>query len=228
MRILVAEDDLSIRDKLCRRLEEKGYVVDEANNGVDALYCGEEYAIDLAIIDLGLPKMDGIEVIRSLRAQGKAFPILILTARSRWQEKVQGLEVGADDYLTKPFHIEELLARVNVLVRRVAGQSDNVLINGALSLDVSSQVVKYLDTIIDLTAFEYRLLHYLMMNVDKVISKSELVEHIYAEDDDKDSNTIEVFVRRLRQKLDPDSTLKPIETLRGRGYRLLKVEDYSR
>lgn len=223
MRILIAEDEPTIRENLSVRLQEKGYLVDSVDNGADALYCGEEYPIDLAVIDLGLPKIDGIEVIRELRSQGKQFPILILTARSHWQEKVDGLEAGADDYLTKPFHIEELLARLNVLVRRVAGQSDNQLKNGDLMLDVSSQVVKLANTNIDLTAYEYRLLHYLMLNIDKVVSKSELVEHIYAEDHDKDSNTIEVFVRRLRKKLDPDSTLKPIETLRGRGYRLKKI-----
>lgn len=224
MRILVAEDELNIREHIEQRLAEKGYIVDAVDNGADALYCGEEYAIDLAVIDLGLPKVDGIEVIKTLRQQGKTFPILILTARSRWQEKVEGLESGADDYLTKPFHIEELVARINALVRRVAGQSENVLVNGDLTVDVSTQAVKLAGSTIDLTAYEYRLLHYLMLNIDKVISKTELVEHIYAEDADKDSNTIEVFVRRLRKKLDPDSSLKPIETLRGRGYRLIKVD----
>ncbi len=224
MRILIAEDEQSIRDHLDQRLTEKGYIVDAVDNGADALYCGEEYAIDLAVIDLGLPKIDGIEVIKKLRQQDKKFPILILTARSRWQEKVEGLEAGADDYLTKPFHIEELIARVNALVRRVAGQTENMLTNGDLSVDVGTQVVKYAGTNIDLTAYEYRLLHYLMLNIDKVVSKTELVEHIYAEDNDKDSNTIEVFVRRLRKKLDPSSERKPIETLRGRGYRLVKTD----
>ena len=225
MRILVAEDELNICQHIEQRLIEKGYIVDAVDNGADALYCGEEYAIDLAVIDLGLPKVDGIDVIKTLRQQGKTFPIIILTARSRWQEKVEGLESGADDYLTKPFHIEELMARINALVRRVAGQSENMLVNGDLSVDVSTQAVKLSGESIELTAYEYRLLHYLMLNIDKVISKTELVEHIYAEDADKDSNTIEVFVRRLRKKLDPDSVLKPIETLRGRGYRLIKVDD---
>ncbi len=223
MRILVAEDEQNIREHIEQRLTEKGYIVDAVDNGADALYCGEEYAIDLAVIDLGLPKIEGIEVIQTLRQQGKDFPIIILTARSRWQEKVEGLEAGADDYLTKPFHIEELMARINVLVRRVAGQSENVLTNGGLTLDVGTQVVKLAGEKIDLTAYEYRLLHYLMLNLNKVISKTELVEHIYAEDNDKDSNTIEVFVRRLRKKLDPKTELKPIETLRGRGYRLVKM-----
>lgn len=223
MRVLLAEDDVAIRESVCKRLEQEGYLVDAVDNGADALYCGEEYPIDLAIIDLGLPKVDGIEVIKTLRANNKSFPILILTARSRWQEKVEGLEAGADDYLTKPFHVEELLARLNALVRRVAGQSDNVLTNGELSLDVSSNEVKLSGKGVDLTTSEYRLLHYLMINLDRVVSKSELVDHIYAEDADKDSNTIEVFVRRLRKKLDPDGETKPIETLRGRGYRLVKV-----
>lgn len=223
MRILVAEDEQNIREHIEQRLTEKGYIVDAVDNGADALYCGEEYAIDLAVIDLGLPKIGGIEVIQTLRQQGKDFPIIILTARSRWQEKVVGLEAGADDYLTKPFHIEELMARINVLVRRVAGQSENILTNGDLTLDVGTQVVKLAGGKIDLTAYEYRLLHYLMLNLNKVISKTELVEHIYAEDNDKDSNTIEVFVRRLRKKLDPNTELKPIETLRGRGYRLVKM-----
>ena len=223
MRILVAEDEQNIRDHLEQRLTEKGYIVDAVDNGADALYCGEEYTIDLAVIDLGLPKVDGIEVIQTLRQQGKEFPIIILTARSRWQEKVEGLDAGADDYLTKPFHIEELMARINALVRRVAGQSENVLTNGGLSLDVGTQVVELEGKKVDLTAYEYRLLHYLMLNLNKVISKTELVEHIYAEDNDKDSNTIEVFVRRLRKKLDPSGSLKPIETLRGSGYRLVKI-----
>lgn len=227
MRILIAEDEASIRINLVSTLEEKGYIVDAVENGVDALYCGSEYPIDLAVIDLGLPEMDGIEVIKQLRTKDKSFPILILTARSRWQEKVEGLEAGADDYLTKPFHVEELLARVNALVRRVAGQTDNELSNGELTLDVSSQLVQLSGNNIDLTAYEYRLLHYMMLNVDKVLSKSELVDHIYAEDQDKDSNTIEVFIRRLRKKLDPDSVLKPIETLRGQGYRLKNMEAHS-
>jgi len=227
MRILIAEDEASIRINLVSTLEKKGYIVDAVENGVDALYCGSEYPIDLAVIDLGLPEMDGIEVIKQLRTKDKRFPILILTARSRWQEKVEGLEAGADDYLTKPFHIEELLARVNALVRRVAGQTDNELSNGELTLDVSSQLVQLSGNNIDLTAYEYRLLNYMMLNVDKVLSKSELVDHIYAEDQDKDSNTIEVFIRRLRQKLDPDSVLKPIETLRGQGYRLKNMEAHS-
>jgi len=222
MRILVAEDELTIQQQVQKRLEKQGYIVDLASNGIDALYCGEEYPLDLAIIDLGLPEMDGIEVIKTLRSNGNTLPILILTARSRWQEKVLGLEAGADDYLTKPFHMEELMARVTVLLRRAAGKADNVLKNGHLSLDTSSQEVLLNGKSLSLTAYEYRLLHYMLINVGKVLSKTELVDHIYAEDDDRDSNTIEVFIRRLRKKLDPKGKLQPIETLRGRGYRLVE------
>lgn len=222
MRILVAEDELVIQKQVQNSLEEQDYVVDLASNGIDALYCGEELPLDLAIIDLGLPEMDGIEVIKKLRSNDKTFPILILTARSRWQEKVLGLEAGADDYLTKPFQMEELMARVTVLLRRAAGKADNILKNGRLSLNTSSQQVTLEGEDLSLTAYEYRLLHYMLMNVGKVLSKFELVDHIYAEDDDRDSNTIEVFIRRLRKKLDPDGSLQPIETLRGRGYRLVE------
>ncbi len=220
MRILIAEDELAIQKQVADRLTEQGYVLDLADNGIDALYCGSEYPIDLAIIDLGLPEKDGIEVIKELRAEGKTFPILILTARSRWEEKVKGLEVGADDYLTKPFHMEELVARVTALIRRASGNADNLLQQGDISLNTSSQDVQVNKETVSLTAYEYRLLQYLMLNAGKVCSKTELVEHIYAEDNDKDSNTIEVFIRRLRKKLDPSGDRKPIETLRGRGYRL--------
>lgn len=220
MRILVAEDELTIQNQVAERLQAQGYVIDLADNGIDALYCGSEYPLDLAIIDLGLPEKDGIEVIKELRAEGKVYPILILTARSRWQEKVLGLEAGADDYLTKPFHLEELVARVTALIRRASGSADNLLRHGTISLNTSSQEVCVNDEPISLTAYEYRLLQYMILNAGKVCSKTELVEHIYAEDNDKDSNTIEVFIRRLRKKLDPGGKNKPIETLRGRGYRL--------
>jgi len=206
MRILIAEDELAIQEQVAERLQEQGYVVDLADNGIDALYCGSEYPIDLAIIDLGLPEKDGIEVIKELRGEGKIFPILILTARSRWQEKVLGLEAGADDYLTKPFHIEELVARVTALIRRASGNADNLLQHGDISLNTSSQEVQMNDKDISLTAYEYRLLQYLMLNAGKVC-------------------TIEVFIRRLRKKLDPQGELKPIETLRGRGYRLSVAAD---
>lgn len=219
MRILIIEDELSLQQQLATTLREQDYVVDVASDGEEGLYFAQEYPIDLAIVDLGLPKLDGVEVIKRLRAAGKGYPVLILTARSRWQEKVEGLEVGADDYLTKPFHPEEMLARIKVLLRRSVGLADKSLVCGPIKIDISSKQLFIDNQPATITAYEYRLLSYLMMHTGKVISKRELVDHIYEEDDDRDSNTIEVFIRRLRQKLDPENLLKPIETQRGRGYR---------
>ncbi|NND83177.1 MAG: response regulator transcription factor [Gammaproteobacteria bacterium] len=219
MRVLVVEDELTLQQQLAETLRDREYVVDVASDGEEGLYFGREYPVDLAIIDLGLPKIDGVDVIKQLRADGLAYPILILTARNRWQEKVEGLEAGADDYLTKPFHSEELLARIKVLLRRSVGLADNSLQCGPIRIDTSSKQVFLRDEPVTITAFEYRLLSYLMLHTGKVLSKRELVDHIYEEDDDRDSNTIEVFIRRLRKKLDPDNELKPIETQRGRGYR---------
>ncbi len=225
MRILIVEDEAALREQLAATLRAHDYVVDTAMDGEEGLYFAQEYPIDLAIIDLGLPKLDGVEVIKRLRQAGSKCPILILTARSRWQEKVAGLEAGADDYLTKPFHPQELLARLKVLLRRSVGLADNVLTCGPIKLDTSAQQV-FLGTLqVAVTAYEYRLLSYLMLHTGKVISKSELVEHIYEEDDERDSNTIEVFIRRLRKKLDPDEQLNPIETLRGQGYRFSIARD---
>lgn len=219
MRILVIEDELTIQRQLAEKLEQTGFVVDAASDGEEGLYYASEYPIDLAVVDLGLPKLDGVELIKRLRKQGKDFPVLVLTARSRWQEKVQGLEAGADDYLTKPFQFEELLARINALLRRSVGLADNTLVCEPVSINTSSQEVLLHGARVDLTAYEYRLLSYLMLHTGKTLSKRELVDHIYAEDDDRDSNTIEVFIRRLRKKLDPDGDLNPIQTLRGQGYR---------
>ncbi|MDG1906051.1 MAG: response regulator transcription factor [Arenicella sp.] len=219
MRVLIVEDDQLLREQLAATLRANDYVVDVAVDGEEGLYFAQEYPIDLAIVDLGLPKLDGVELIKALRKSGSSCPILILTARSRWQEKVEGLEAGADDYLTKPFQPEELLARLKVLLRRSVGLADTVLVCGPIKLDTSSQQVFMKDVQVTVTAYEYRLLSYLMLHTGKVISKRELVDHIYEEDDDRDSNTIEVFIRRLRKKLDPDETLKPIETQRGQGYR---------
>jgi two-component system response regulator PhoP len=219
MRLLIIEDELSLQQQLADALRAQDYVVDLASDGEEGLYFGKEYPIDLAIIDLGLPKMDGVEVIKQLRKSGHGYPILILTARNRWQEKVEGLEAGGDDYLTKPFHPEELLARIKVLLRRSVGLADNSLECGPVRIDTSSKQVFLNDDFLAITAYEYRLLSYLMMHTGKVLSKRELVDHIYEEDDDRDSNTIEVFIRRLRKKLDPENSLKPIETQRGRGYR---------
>jgi len=219
MRILIIEDELKLQQQLADALRAEDYVVDTASDGEEGLYFAQEYPIDLAIIDLGLPKLDGVDVIKALRKSGCTYPVLILTARSRWQEKVEGLEAGADDYLTKPFHPEELSARLKVLLRRSVGLADNTLECGVVRIDTSSKQVFLHDAPLDITAYEYRLLSYLMMHTGKILSKRELVDHIYEEDDDRDSNTIEVFVRRLRKKLDPDGTLKPIETQRGQGYR---------
>ena len=223
MRILIIEDELTLQRQLADELRKEDYVVDVASDGEEGLYFATEYPIDLAIVDLGLPKMDGVDVIKQLRKEGHGYPVLILTARNRWQEKVEGLESGADDYLTKPFHPEELSARIKVLLRRSVGMADNVLECAPIKIDTSSKQVFLHDEPVTITAFEYRLLSYLMMHTGKVLSKRELVDHIYEEDDDRDSNTIEVFIRRLRKKLDPDETLKPIETQRGRGYRFRLV-----
>lgn len=219
MRVLVVEDEPALRQQLVNRLRDEGYAVDAAGDGEEGLYFGREYPIDLAVVDLGLPKLSGIDMIRTWRFEELTFPILILTARARWQEKVEGLEAGADDYVAKPFQIEEVLARMRALIRRASGIADSMVRCGEVALDTASQEVTVQDRRLDLTAYEYRLLHYLMLNHGKVVSKSELTDHIYDEDADRDSNVIEVFVGRLRRKLDPDNTIKPIETLRGRGYR---------
>lgn len=219
MRVLVVEDEQHLRDQLCAALRKKGYTVDAAGDGEEGLYCGREYPCDIAIIDLGLPKLSGIELIRRLRQEERNFPILILTARDHWQDKVSGLEAGADDYVTKPFAMEEVLARLNALIRRAAGHARPQLAFGPLVLDTASQLVTVHGSSVELTTFEYKVLEYLMLRPGEVVSKTELTEHIYEQDFDRDSNTLEVFVGRLRKKIDPDNSLKPIETLRGRGYR---------
>lgn len=221
MRVLVVEDEAEIRQPLVDRLLREGYTVDAAVDGREGLFLGREYAIDVGIVDIGLPKLSGIEVIRELRKEDKHFPILILTARGNWQDKVEGLEAGADDYLVKPFHMEELLARLNALLRRAAGWSQPVLVSGPVVLDTRTQSVRVNDDPVDLTAYEYKVLEYLMLHAGEVVSKADLTEHIYDQDWDRDSNVIEVFVRRLRKKLDPHEVYRPIETLRGRGYRFV-------
>lgn len=220
MRVLVIEDEAPLREQLSARLKQEGFVVDVAADGEEGLFMGSEYPVDVGVIDLGLPGMSGIDVIRQLRAAGKDFPILILTARDRWQDKVEGLDAGGDDYLVKPFHMEELLARIKALLRRAAGWTQSVLKFGPMTLDTRSQVVTVDESVVELTAYEYRVLEYLVLRAGQVISKTELTEHIYDQDFDRDSNVIEVFVGRLRRKLDPQNTLGLIETLRGRGYRL--------
>lgn len=226
MRILLIEDEVQLREQVTQQLQKQNLTVDAAADGEEGLYQGMEYPYDVAIIDLGLPKLSGIEVIQQLRAAGKEFPILILTARGLWQDKVEGLEAGADDYLVKPFHFEELLARINALARRASGWSTAVLSCGSITLNPTTQEVNNGGSAIDLTAYEYRLLHYLILHAGEVLSKTELTDHIYEQDHDRDSNVIEVFIKRLRNKLDPDKTLNPIETLRGRGYRLTLPRDH--
>jgi len=219
MRAIVIEDDIDIQQQIVDRLKAEGFAVDSSNTGDEGLYLVEEFPADVAIIDLGLPKMSGLEVISEIRRQGNDIPILILTARGRWQDKVEGLDAGADDYLVKPFHHEEMMARLRVLIRRASGWSDSRIVCGPLSLDTASQRVLVDGQELDFTAYEYKVLEYLMMHAGEVISKTVLTEHLYDDEADNDSNVIEVFIRRLRLKLDPGETLKPIETLRGRGYR---------
>jgi two-component system response regulator PhoP len=223
VRVLLIEDDERLAETLAVQLRGAGFAVDLSVDGIDGLFLGEEYPIDLAIIDLGLPELPGLEVIRRLRKRGRDFPILVLTARSEWQDKVAGLEAGADDYLTKPFHVEELMARINALLRRAGGHARPEVSLGPLRIDLSAQRVFRGSDEIELTSFEYKVLNYFVMHPGEVVTKAELSEHIYEEDADRDSNVIEVFVGRLRRKLDPDGTLNPIETLRGRGYRLAPV-----
>ncbi len=219
MRLLIVEDESELRYQLKQRLTDEGYAVLTASDGEEGLYTGLEFPVDAAVIDIGLPKMSGIALITKLRESGKAFPILILTARGRWQDKVEGLDAGADDYLVKPIHMEELKARVKALLRRAAGIAKPTVEAGPIKLDTARQDVTVNGQPLDLTAYEYKVLEYLMVNAGQVISKGDLTEHIYAQDFERDSNVIEVFVGRLRRKLDPQGTLRPIETLRGRGYR---------
>ena len=219
MRALVIEDDPQLRQQVSEYLGEEGYAVDAAGDGDEGQYMVLEYPIDLAVIDLGLPKTPGIAIIKAVRKAGRKFPILILTARDGWQSKVEGLEAGADDYLVKPFHREELLARARALVRRSGGWTQSLLECGPIALDTTAKNVSLAGKPVELTAYEYRVLEYLVLHAGEVVSKTTLTEHLYNEDDERDSNVIEVFVRRLRTKLDPDSTLNPITTLRGSGYR---------
>ncbi len=219
MRILVVEDEEALRRNIGARLREAGFTVDEASDGEEGLYYGEEFSPDLAIVDLGLPRLPGLDLIRRLRQGGRDFPILILTAHGRWQQKVDGLGAGADDYVVKPFHMEELLARLHALLRRAGGWSSSTVTTGPVTVDLRSQSVSVDGVPVELTAFEYRLLECLLMRPGQVLSKSELTERLYEQDFDRDSNVIEVFIGRLRRKLDPEGRLNPIETLRGRGYR---------
>ena len=219
MRLLLVEDDEALRRGLARRLEADGYRVDPAVDGEDGLFQAREYPVDLAIVDLGLPKLSGLQVVQSLRADGRMIPILILTARGSWQDKVAGLEAGADDYLVKPFEYPELVARIKALLRRSLKATSDVLTLGPIAVDFSAQSALLNGAVIELTAFEYRLLEYLVRERARVVSKQELSDYLYPHDEDRDSNVLEVLIGRLRRKLDPDGTSVPIETLRGRGYR---------
>ena len=220
MRILVIEDEQAIGHQLCQSLQQQDYVVDYAADGEEGLYYALEYDYDAAVIDLGLPKLDGVSLIRQLRQQ-RHYPVLILTARDHWQDKVEALEAGADDYLTKPFHYPELLARLHALIRRSAGSGSNRLQQGPLTLDLLSRQVWLKDKEIRLTAYEYKVLEYLVRHRHQTVSRQQLTDHIYAQDYERDSNVIEVFIRRLRHKLAVDGLPCPIETRRGMGYRFV-------
>lgn len=225
MRALVVEDEEALRDSLKARLAEHGFTVDVARDGEEGLFAGVEYPLDVAIVDLGLPGVPGLELIRRLRAAGKTYPILILTARDNWQDKVEGLQAGADDYVTKPFHFEEVLARVQALLRRAGGWASAQLTCGPIVLDTRAQIVQVRGQPVELTTFEYRILEHLMLRAGEVVSKTELTERLYDQDFERDSNVIEVLIGRLRRKLDPSDELAPIETLRGRGYRFAVPRD---
>jgi two-component system response regulator PhoP len=223
VRLLVLEDEPALRDTLAQQFRGAGFTIDEAADGVEGEFAGLEYPIDVAVVDLGLPRRSGLDAIRAWRKAGKSFPVLILTARDSWQEKVAGLDAGADDYVTKPFRFEEVLARVQALLRRSGGWSQPIIRCGAIELDTRAQEVRVAGEPVELTAFEYRLLEYLMLRAGQVVSKAELTEKLYEQDFERDSNTIEVFIGRLRRKLDPDNRHLPIETLRGRGYRVART-----
>jgi len=225
MRILIIEDEESLLSDIKKKLQSEGYIVDSSTDGNEGFFFASEYPVDAAIIDIGLPGMSGIEIISKLREQGHNLPILILTARSRWQEKVEGLEAGADDYLVKPFQMEELLARLKALLRRATGTTSSELSCGNITLKLETQQVLRDAKVIDVTAFEYRMLEYLMRHSSEAVSKTRLADYLYPHDDDRDSNVIEVLIGRLRKKLDPEGTLQPIETLRNRGYRFTLCDD---
>jgi two-component system, OmpR family, response regulator PhoP len=219
MRLLLVEDDAALRLGLARQLENEGYRVDQAKDGEEGLFLAREYPFDLAIVDLGLPKLNGLTIVQRLRAEGRTMPLLILTARGSWQDKVSGLEAGADDYVTKPFEFPELAARVKALLRRSMKAASEVVGFGPISLDFSAQAVKLDGEALELTAFEYRLLEFLVRERARVVPKQELADYLYPHGEDRDSNVLEVLIGRLRRKLDPEGKLAPIETVRGRGYR---------
>jgi two-component system OmpR family response regulator len=221
MRVLVVEDDPDLNRQLVGALKEAGYVVDSASDGEEGHFLGDTEPYDAVILDIGLPLKDGISVLEEWRRGGRNMPVLLLTARDRWSDKVQGIDAGADDYVAKPFHIEEVLARVRALVRRSAGIAANEIECGPVRLDIKAGRVTVSGNPVKLTSHEYRVLEYLLHHRDRVVSRTELIEHLYDQDFDRDSNTIEVFVGRLRKKIPPDL----IETVRGLGYRIVKPAD---
>ncbi|MTI17049.1 response regulator transcription factor [Rhodobacteraceae bacterium RKSG542] len=216
MRILVVEDDLDLNRQLCQALEEAGYVVDKAFDGEEGHFLGDTEPYDAVVLDIGLPQMDGLSVLERWRRSNRNMPVLILTARDRWSDKVAGIDAGADDYVAKPFHMEEVLARVRALVRRAAGLASNEIVIGDVVLDVRAGKVTLAGQAVKLTSHEFRLLSYLMHHKGRIVSRTELVEHLYDQDFDRDSNTIEVFIGRLRKKFGGNL----IETVRGLGYRV--------
>ena len=221
MRILLVEDDRDLADEIRNCLQQAGYAVDVAHDGEEGHFLGDTEPFDAGILDLGLPRLDGLTLLSRWRQAGRAMPVLILTSRDSWSDKVRGIDAGADDYLTKPFHMEELLARIRALIRRAAGHAVAELVCGPIVLDTRTNRVMVGGRPVVLTAAELRLLGYLMHHVDRVVPRSELVEHLYQQDFDRDSNTIEVFINRLRRKLG----VNLIRTLRGQGYRLVHAED---
>ncbi len=221
MRILVVEDDKDLNRQISDALADAGYVVDRAYDGEEGHFLGDTEPYDAVILDIGLPQMDGISVVERWRRDGRKMPVLMLTARDRWSDKVAGIDAGADDYVAKPFHIEEVLARLRALIRRAAGHASSELICGALRLDTKASKADLNGIPLKLTSHEFRLLAYLMHHMGEVVSRTELVEHLYDQDFDRDSNTIEVFVGRLRKKMGVDL----IETVRGMGYRIRETQD---
>ena len=218
MRILVVEDDQNLNRQIKEALTEAGYAVDVAFDGEEGHFLGDTEPYDAVVLDIGLPQMDGLSVLEEWRRAGKSMPVLLLTARDRWSDKVQGIDAGADDYVAKPFHMEEILARIRALVRRAAGHASNEITAGSVRLDVKAGKVTVDGQSIKLTSHELRLLSYLMHHKGKVVSRTELTEHLYDQDFDRDSNTIEVFVGRLRKKLPEEC----IQTVRGLGYQILE------
>lgn len=219
MRILVVEDDPALADQLRQALADAGYAIDLATDGEEAHFQGSVETYDAVVLDLGLPVLDGLTVLRKWRSERRDMPVLILTARDNWHEKVSGIDAGADDYLTKPFHMEELLARLRALIRRSGNHASAQWVCGSIVLDTRQARVTVNGQALNLTGHEYRVLTILMQHVGEVVSRNDLTEHIYAQDFDRDSNTIDVFIGRLRKKLPPGS----IETVRGMGYRMREV-----